>query len=75
MAANTVQYMRETIKQRANNIEPQYNIRFDELQSLYRKATLQDRVLSALADAFIYGYAMGQKAARKETIEEQEKGE
>ena len=49
-----------------NNISPLYNIRFDELQSLYRKATLQDRVLSALADAFIYGYAMGHKAAKKE---------
>ena len=70
MATDTVQFMRETIKIQMNNIPPLYNIRFDELQSLYRKATIQDRVLSALADAFVYGYAMGHKAAKEESRNE-----
>lgn len=51
-------------------MDPVYNITFNELEALYRKVSCPGNALEALADAFIFGYAMGQKAARNEPREE-----
>lgn len=64
-----LQFLRETINQQRPNMEPAYNITFNELEALYRKVSCPGNALEALADAFIFGYAMGQKAARKEARE------
>ena len=65
MKQANLQYLRETIKEQKKDINPAYNISFNALEALYRKASSPGNTLDALADAFIFGYAMGVKASKE----------
>ena len=57
-----MQYLQETVKEQKGRINPYYNISFNDLLCLYKKATIKRKRMAALLDAFIFGYAMGTQA-------------
>ena len=61
-----MQYLQETVKEQKGRINPYYDISFNDLLCLYKKATIKRKRMAALLDAFIFGYAMGTQATRWE---------
>ena len=67
-----MQHIRDVVDEQIKYIEPCYNITFKDLQALYQKASIPGRLLEALVDTFVFGYAMGRKAAKIEKPQRKE---
>ncbi len=64
-----MQYLQETVKEQKGRINPHYDVSFNDLLCLYKKATIKRKRMAALLDAFIFGYAMGTQATMWEIAE------